>query len=106
MPDKFILDIPGIPKPPPYMQCVFEIPDVSAINALANGTANPDQQKRVFSWLLNDAGAVGSPTFFPGAPDGSAFAQGRRFVGLCIAQLLSVNTSKLIERVRKRQTGD
>ena len=80
---------------PPYFQVTWDIPDASALQALARGEATPDQQKRALDWFINRGAMTYEPTFHPGMPDASAFSEGRRFVGLQAVKLLHLNISQL-----------
>lgn len=60
-----------------------------ALRALHEGVASPEQQRIFFDWLLVNVCGVKSNTFRSGKPDDSAFLQGRRFVGLYLAAVLT-----------------
>lgn len=81
----------------PWMPAPYETDDVVAIQALATGTANDDQQRRALKWIVENAAAVYQPSFYSGV-DGdrlTAFAQGKRGVGLSIITLTKLNISRL-----------
>lgn len=85
------LDAHGPWKPHPY-----ELADASAMQALAAGTATPDQQRRALTWLVNAAGTY-DLSYRPG-PNGerdSVFAEGKRFVGLQVVKLTRLNVGAL-----------
>lgn len=82
---------------PPFFAAPWEVADASAFQALQRGDASPEQQKRALDWLIRVGAATYNTTFFPGAPDASAFAEGRRFVGTEIVKLLAINTSAFIK---------
>lgn len=82
-------------KAPPYLKVEWDEADANALKALQRGDADADQQKRALDWILRHAAMIREVTFQPGMPDASAFAEGRRFVGLTIAQLLTVSTRDL-----------
>lgn len=67
-----------------------------ALRALSEGTAEAHQQRKVFDWLLGDVCGLKAPTFRAGQPDATAFLEGRRFVGLFLAAVLTrnINTPK------------
>lgn len=65
--------------------------DTMAIKALAAGKANDGQQKRALDWILYSVCGLSDLSFRPGGSDGeraTAFAEGKRFVGLQIAKHL------------------
>ena len=82
---------------PPFFAAPWEVADASAFQALQRGDASPEQQQRALDWLIKVGAATYNATFFPGAPDASAFAEGRRFVGLEVVKLLSVNPQAFIK---------
>lgn len=82
-------------KAPPYLDAPYELADANALQALARGEADSEQQKRALDWIIHVAGFTYQPTFFPGEPDASAFAAGRRFAGQQIVKMLSINTAVL-----------
>lgn len=90
-------------KSPPYFEVDYLPADVSAVQAWAAGTATPDQQKRAYEWVMFHGARVREVTFQPDNAHASAFAEGRRFVGLQIAKLLSLSAGDVATRQRKAQ---
>lgn len=82
-------------KPPAYFAAPYELADATALQALAAGEADSEQQKRALDWIVHVACSTYQTTFHPGEPDASAFAEGRRFAGLQIVKMLKLNTSVL-----------
>lgn len=76
--------------PPPWLPVPYEMSDVSAIQALSNGTANEDQQKRALKWIVRNASGYADLGWHPdqGCKD---FAAGRRFVSLQIEKLIHID---------------
>lgn len=66
---------------PPWVAPPARPADVSAIKALMVGKATEDQQRRVVEWL-REATGIGELEFRPDDERASAFASGKRFVGL------------------------
>jgi hypothetical protein len=83
-------------KAPAYFAAPWELVDATALQALQRGEANADQQKRALDWIIEVGASTYQPTFHPGEPDASAFAEGRRFVGMQIVKLLKINTNVLL----------
>lgn len=83
-------------KTPAYFAAPWELVDASSMQALERGDATPEQQKRALDWVIQVAAATYQPTFHPGEPDASAFAEGRRFVGNAVIKLLKINTNALL----------
>lgn len=75
----------------------YSIPDAAAVQALALGTATPEQQQRAFNWIVYNAANTYGPDYWPDTRD-HAFASGKRFVGLQLVGLLKVNLAKLKEK--------
>lgn len=81
------------PKKDPWLPPDHDESSIYAIRALANGTANDGQQKTAWAYLMFLTGAseeFADLSYRPG-PDGerdTAFAEGKRFVGLQIRKLL------------------
>lgn len=76
----------------------YQIADVYALKAVFAGTATEDQQKRAISWVMEAACGMRDMTFQHDARGGdraTAFAEGKRFVGLQIAKLIFINPDQL-----------
>ena len=68
----------------PWLPPAYEDADVVAVQALAKGIANLDQQKRAFAWIIERAAGTYDMSYRPGGLEGerdTIFAEGRRFVG-------------------------
>lgn len=95
------------PKPAPWSPWVppkYEIHDAVAIQAVAAGTANADQQRAAMHFIIESLAGAYNMTYCPGGDEGrrdSDFAEGRRFVGLQLVKLIKLNISLL----RRKQNG-
>lgn len=89
-----------IKQAPPFLRCDWDLPTVSAVQALAKGEATPGQQQHAMRWLVEVAAGTYQPTFMLEGPHESAFAEGRRFVGLQVVKLLSLSTNALSKAAR------
>src|SRR5690554_3290297 len=72
---------------------------VAAVKALVAGVASEAQQKRVMEWIIQDVARVHDLSMFTG-PDGerlTAFAEGRRFVGLQVLKMLRPEVLQALE---------
>lgn len=69
--------------------------DASALQAVASGDANEQQQKRALNWIVYKACRFNDLSFRPGAEDETAFAEGLRFAALQINALLTANLRTL-----------
>lgn len=68
----------------PWIPPHYEPEDVIAIQALAKGMANLEQQRRALAWIIEQAAGTYEMSFRPGGEEGARdtiFAEGRRFVG-------------------------
>jgi hypothetical protein len=91
---------PGIPEWEPWKPPAWEIADAAALQATAHGRASPEQQQRAVKYIVNVLAATYDGSFRPG-PDGdrvTAFAEGRRMVGLQIVKLTSLNLAAFKDR--------
>lgn len=83
------------PKAPPsYLPPTYTKADATAFIALANGTATDFQQKRIVDLVVNRMCETYGLSYRPGGNEGdreTAFAEGRRFVGLQIVKLINSN---------------
>lgn len=83
---------------PVWKTVPFDIADANALQQLAAGQADEDQQKRALKWIVNRAGLLAQSTYVPdehgGARD-SAFADGRQFVAVQTMRLVTTNLEDL-----------
>jgi hypothetical protein len=77
----------------------YEIADVSAVQALMNGTAEPHQQQRALKWIIEIACGTYDMSYRPDSQRDTDFAEGRRFVGLQLVKLTKLNTARLREKI-------
>lgn len=93
-----------MPKPSgPWLPVKYDKADVSALQALRRGEADPDQQIRALEYILETISDRNGMSWRPG-PDGARetdFAEGRRFVGNQIVKLTKIPLSKLKEDTTK-----
>lgn len=78
--------------------------DVEALQALLRGDADPAQQKRGLNWFINDAAGTYELSFRSDRDGGereTAFAEGRRFVGLQAVKMLKM-TGTMIAKLRSK----
>lgn len=69
--------------------------DVTAIQLLEQGECPPDLQKRALEWIVFEACKTYDLSYRPGDTHETAFAEGRRFVGLEIVSMLKIDPKKL-----------
>lgn len=79
----------------PYAPAEYEPADVSAIQALQRGDASPDLQRRALAFIINDLARTYDLSYRPNSDRDTAFAEGKRFVGLQIVKLLKLNVEAI-----------
>lgn len=90
------------PRDPAWKPVAWEIADEVALKAMATGEASPDQQRRAMDWIVRQAAGTYELSFRSDADGGereTAFAEGRRFVGLQIVKLVNL-PPELREKIR------
>ena len=75
-------------KPAPW-----DVAEVAALQSLSKGEAGPHEQKRALAYIVNILGMTYEHTYFPSDRD-TAFANGRRYVGLQIVKALKLDLSE------------
>ena len=85
---------------PPFLRCEWDIPVVSAVQALERGEATPEQQKTAITWIINHAAATYGQSFQLEGDRETSFAEGRRFVGLVLVKLLKLSVNTLLKAQR------
>lgn len=85
----------------PWMPPIWDKPEISAVQALIRGDATADQQQRFMRFLVNSVCATYDLSFRPESERATAFAEGRRFVGLQIVKMQIINLAAF----RKDQLG-
>jgi hypothetical protein len=81
--------------PPPR-----EIVDIAAVQALARGDASEHQQRHALTWIIESVCRTYQPSYSPAGDRDTAFAEGRRFVGLMLVETLKLNLARL-QQVRR-----
>lgn len=82
----------------PFLPAPYEVADVAAVQACVEGKATAQQQQRALKWVIEVASGTYDMSYRPGAQEGerdTAFAEGRRFVGLQLVKLTRLSLSKL-----------
>ena len=85
---------PPVPHYRPWHAPDWEVADVAAIQALARGEATPEQQVRALTYIVTALCGTYEMEFHPLDDRTTAFAGGRRFVGLQIVKLTKIALSK------------
>jgi len=95
-------------KAQPFEPVEYDEMVVGALRALATGTANSGQQATAWAWIqyVCGVGEYADMSFRPGGADGerlTAFAEGRRFVGLQILKMIHPDVLEAIEREKRNK---
>lgn len=78
------------PPPSPYQPCPYDDAVIAAFRALFNGEASPDQQRRVLDYIVEVLADKDGLSYRGENTHDTAFAEGRRFVGLQIVKMLKL----------------
>lgn len=89
---------------PPWKPIKWENSDVAAIQALHRGEASADQQKRALDYIIQLAGTY-ELSYQPVSDRDTAFAEGKRFVGLQIVKAVKLNLAALRQAKSTQETG-
>jgi hypothetical protein len=81
---------PSSKKTAAWTPVPYEESDIRAVQALANGTASPDEQRAVMLFIINTVAGTYDMSFRPESERDTCFAEGRRFVGLTLIKLLKL----------------
>lgn len=79
----------------PYAPVDYEPADVTAIQALERGDASPDLQRRALAFIVNDLACTYDLSYRPKSDRDTAFAEGKRHVGLQLVKLLKLNVEAI-----------
>lgn len=81
----------------PWNEPKIDKADVIAFQQVAAGVGDERHQKRVIDWMINHGCDTYGLSFRPeeaGGERATAFAEGKRFVGLQLVKLLKLNPEK------------
>ncbi|HJQ56755.1 MAG TPA: hypothetical protein VJ890_07605 [Vineibacter sp.] len=79
----------------PAAPAAYDDADVVAIQALVTGTADAAQQQRALRWIVERAADTYGLSYRGGDAAATAFAEGKRCVGLQIVKLSKLRLDKL-----------
>lgn len=87
--------VPRAPRPSPWHPAEWEVEDAYAVQAVMYGRASEDQQKRAMSFILNQLCGTYDLSYRPTSDRDTAFAEGKRFVGLQMVKFAQLNIARL-----------
>lgn len=77
----------------------YPLDDAVCMRALSNGTATDTQQKKAFSFIINDLCKTYDLVYEQGSFDATAFRAGKAFVGQVLVGMIQPETyNKLIKK--------
>lgn len=79
----------------PWHPAEYDLFDITALQALARGEANEQQQRRALDWIITKAAMTYDEPFVEGKPDASAYLAGRMSVGRQIVKLLKLDPAMM-----------
>jgi len=92
------------PRDPAWKPVDYRHTDVIALKALSEGKANEAQQKSVLDWIVHVAAGTYELSYRSDADGGereTAFAEGRRFVGLQVVKMVNM-PPQMVAELRKQ----
>lgn len=84
-------------KPPvgaPWAPASYEIADAGALQALARGECEPHQQQRALKFIVESLCGTYDLSYRPSGDRDTAFAEGKRHVGLQIVKLTKLKLNQ------------
>jgi len=93
-------------KHEPYLPPKYAFADVSAIQALVRGEANPEQQKRAIDWIIMQAARTYDLHYHPDSSRDTDFALGRAFVGMELVKMTKLDLAVLMKKERPNNETD
>lgn len=85
-------------KKKPWHPADWELADLKAVQQVICGEADSAAQKRAMAWIINNVCGTYDLEFRPDSERDSAFASGKRFVGLQIIKATKINTAALANK--------
>ncbi len=85
----------GLPKAEPWKPADYEIADAAAIQAVAQGRASEDQQRRAFRFIVYVICGNYDLPYRPASARDTDFALGKMFVGQQLVKFVNLNLAVL-----------
>ena len=87
----------NVPKQKAWAPPDYTLADVYAIQAVADGRASPEQQKRAIDYIVMVLAGKEDLAYRPDSVRDTDFALGRQFIGHCLVFLIRINPGVLKE---------
>lgn len=87
--------VPNAPRIEPWKPTEWEPEDAHAVQAVMYGRASEDQQKRAMAFIVHRVCGTYDLSYRSGSDSDTAFAEGKRFVGLQMVKFSQLNLAQL-----------
>lgn len=87
--------IPKQSRPEPWIPAEWDPEDAHAVQAVMYGRGSEEQQKRAMKFLVNEVCRTYDLSYRPTSDRDTAFAEGKRFVGLQLVKFAQINIAAL-----------
>lgn len=87
--------IPNVPRAEPWKPVEWTPEDAYAVQAVMYGRASEDQQKRAMAFIVNQICGTYDLSYRPTSDRDTAFAEGKRMVGLQLVKFAQLNIAQL-----------
>ena len=78
----------------PWFPAHYDDPDTYAIKAVARGEATDIQQRRALNWIIQTLCGTYDLSYRPDSDRDTAFAEGKRHVGMQIVKLINLKPAQ------------
>lgn len=83
--------------PSPYIPIIPDKKTIMAVKSFYSGTANNGQQRLVLDFIMHSLCGTYDIGYHSGKPDDTAFAAGKRFIGLNLRDVINLDATMLKE---------
>jgi len=86
---------PNVPRPEPWKPTEWQPEDAHAVQAVMQGRASEEQQRRAMRFLVHQICGTYDLSYRPSSDRDTAFAEGKRYVGLTLVKFANLNIAAL-----------
>lgn len=94
--------IPNAPRPEPWKPAEWVPEDGYAIQAVMQGRASEEQQRRAMVFIVNNICGTYDLSYRPTGDRDTSFAEGKRFVGLQLVKFAQLNIALLRDKTSEQ----
>jgi hypothetical protein len=87
--------VPNVPRVEPWKPAEWEPEDAYAVQAVMTGRASEEQQRRAMNFIVHQVCGTYDLSYRPTSDRDTAFAEGKRFVGLQMVKFAQLNIARL-----------